>query len=419
MAISVRELPSKDGDHGTLLRPTLIHIEMGQTLELRTMLGYEAIPSSDFYQFTVDRRCNIQVIRQSDDIYAVHVAVALIDSRGKRICSLVASQSGIGEFHEIEPGTYKIVASLGMPVEVRDLRLQVTLLPSYVGMRCISSSGLRASARKLRGMKAVMNEGAWSETKEPHGGMFLRGISVSDQYMEGEITPASRAQPQWAVPLGPGAGSAGVHAYQNCQGVSWMELVRGVAHMKRSMGAMVVLYGHGFARMAPPMTARALMVEASGSEAHPGAKLRALMVEASGSEAMLDGSSGLWTGGRLRGISATDVGGTLRLVGTLQRLRGLTVEDSPAAGWINRSVGLQPAALDLHKPNAPMPPLHYKVRGDSITVFSATARMTQADARRPGAGYADSVACSFPAKPDAQEPYEKPPALKADDCSVP
>lgn len=128
-AISVRHKPDQDGGWGTLHRPKPLNLPLLGSARVRTRLGYEAEASNEVWAFTASTDLHLQVTRHSEDRYANCVTVALVDSGNRRVASLVASAGGVGEVATVPPGYYKIVASLGVPEQVR-LELEFSLSPA-------------------------------------------------------------------------------------------------------------------------------------------------------------------------------------------------------------------------------------------------------------------------------------------------
>ncbi|MCE2835490.1 MAG: hypothetical protein LW834_00580 [Cyanobium sp. 49614_E6] len=141
--ISVRQKPDQDGGWGTLRNPKRFELPLLQAHRLRSNLGYEAVPASEFWQFTTPARIRLQVDRISSDRYASSVGVALLDAGNQRVAPLVQSASGRGEPVEIAAGTYKMVASLGLAENLKDLIFELTATP--VGAALLSVAGLSSS----------------------------------------------------------------------------------------------------------------------------------------------------------------------------------------------------------------------------------------------------------------------------------
>ena len=127
--ISVRQKPDQDGGWGTLRQPKRFTLPLMTPHRLRSRLGFEAVPSSEFWQFTVSGRVRLQVNRLSEDRYANSVGVALLDASNRRVAPLVQSASGRGTAVEIGPGTFKVVASLGIAENIKDLVLEFLAEP--------------------------------------------------------------------------------------------------------------------------------------------------------------------------------------------------------------------------------------------------------------------------------------------------
>ena len=127
--ISVRQKPDQDGGWGTLSNPKRFTLPMLKPHQLRSRLGYEAVPASEFWQFHTTGRIRLRVNRLSDDRYANSVGVALLNAGNQRVAPLVQSNSGRGEPVEIGPGTFTIVASLGLAENIKDLVFELLATP--------------------------------------------------------------------------------------------------------------------------------------------------------------------------------------------------------------------------------------------------------------------------------------------------
>lgn len=148
--ITVREKPVIDQFHGTLVNPKPIELpEHGGVAEVSTELGYEAVPSTDVWLIRIPRLSHLRVDRLCDDRYAVHVGAALIDMNNKRVAPLVQSASGRGELVTVEPGTYKIVASLGMPVRLPAITFRLDVVQVSASIQALGLITLQGIA-KLR-----------------------------------------------------------------------------------------------------------------------------------------------------------------------------------------------------------------------------------------------------------------------------
>lgn len=136
--ISVREKPLANRGVGTLLHPKPIELpQTGKPQTFEVSLGYEAVPSTDVWQITVQRRSQLQLNRINNDPYVVHVAAALVDHNNRRVAPLVQSASGVGAVVDVEPGRYKIVISLGMPVMLKPVPFELFCTATSAGLRAV------------------------------------------------------------------------------------------------------------------------------------------------------------------------------------------------------------------------------------------------------------------------------------------
>ena len=147
--ISVRQKPDQDAGWGTLLNPKRFELPLLTPHQIKSHLGYEAVPSSEFWQFSLSGRVRLQVNRLSADRYANSVGVALLDQANRRVAPLVQSASGRGEPVEIGPGTYKVVASLGIAENIKDLVFEFLATPTGGSLRGAASASVRGTARPL------------------------------------------------------------------------------------------------------------------------------------------------------------------------------------------------------------------------------------------------------------------------------
>ena len=147
--ISVRQKPDQDAGWGTLLNPKRFELPLLTPHQIKSHLGYEAVPSSEFWQFSLSGRVRLQVNRLSADRYANSVGVALLDQENRRVAPLVQSASGRGEPVEIGPGTYKVVASLGIAENIKDLVFEFLATPTGGSLRGAASASVRGTARPL------------------------------------------------------------------------------------------------------------------------------------------------------------------------------------------------------------------------------------------------------------------------------
>jgi hypothetical protein len=148
--ISVRQKPDQDGGWGTLLHPKRFELPLLTPHRLKSRLGYEAVPASEFWQFSVSGRVRLQVNRLSADRYANSVGVALLDQANRRVAPLVQSASGRGEPVEIGPGTYKVVASLGIAENLKDLVFEFHTTPLGGALVAVGSLLLQGRGQLLR-----------------------------------------------------------------------------------------------------------------------------------------------------------------------------------------------------------------------------------------------------------------------------
>jgi len=162
--ISVRQKPDQDGGWGTLRTPKRFELPLLTPHKLRSRLGFEAVPASEFWQFNLSGRVRLQVNRLSTDRYANSVGVALLDANNQRVAPLVQSASGRGEPVEVGPGTFKVVASLGIAENIKDLVFEFLATP--VG------GALKAKALTwTQGAGVLLGRGA-------QDGRWLRGAAV-------------------------------------------------------------------------------------------------------------------------------------------------------------------------------------------------------------------------------------------------
>jgi hypothetical protein len=220
-AISVRQKPDQDAGWGTLRQPKRFELPLLSPHRIKSRLGYEAVPASEFWQFTVTGPVRLQVNRISKDRYANSVGVALLDENNQRVAPLVQSASGRGTPVEIQAGTYKVVASLGLAENLKDLVFEFLALPSggrirgagdlllggggMLTHRQLSGVGLmlplEASARRLAsrqlqaaGTAVVIGTAALQDPRRALQGAASMAISAQGvlhtavgQQMEGEV----------------------------------------------------------------------------------------------------------------------------------------------------------------------------------------------------------------------------------------
>jgi len=145
--ISVREKPLANRGVGTLLHPKPIELPLtGRVQTFEVSLGYEAVPSTDVWAIAVPRRSQLQLNRINNDPYAVHVAAALVDRQNRRVAPLVQSASGVGAVVDVEPGFYKIVISLGMPVLLKPVPFELRCTATSAGVQGLGQIKVLAQA---------------------------------------------------------------------------------------------------------------------------------------------------------------------------------------------------------------------------------------------------------------------------------
>lgn len=155
-AISVRQKPDQDAGWGTLQRPKRFELPLLTPHRIKSRLGYEAVPASEFWQFSISGPVRLQVNRLSKDRYANSVGVALLDQHNRRVAPLVQSASGRGAPVDIPAGTYKVVAALGIAENLRDLVFEFLALPIGARLQALGVFQLggqaAASSRALQGL---------------------------------------------------------------------------------------------------------------------------------------------------------------------------------------------------------------------------------------------------------------------------
>lgn len=133
--ISVRQKPDQDGGWGTLRQPKPLELPLLHPLQVRSKLGYEAVPASEFWCFELKGRSRLLVNRISTDRYANCVGVALLNRNNQRVAPLVQSASGRGVAVDVPAGFYKLVASLGIAELIKDLILEIEVTPLASALR--------------------------------------------------------------------------------------------------------------------------------------------------------------------------------------------------------------------------------------------------------------------------------------------
>jgi hypothetical protein len=134
MALTIREsffTGRGVGQIGTIAAPLAVEANLdhplGTTEVYPLRLGFEATPQTQYLGFNLLRRGSIRAVRSSDDIYIVHVGVALIgpnDTRARGGFPLIHTAGGDSGWHDIDPGFWWICVSLGMQIDIQfDLTL--------------------------------------------------------------------------------------------------------------------------------------------------------------------------------------------------------------------------------------------------------------------------------------------------------
>lgn len=197
--ISVRQKPDQDGGWGTLLNPKPLELSLAGPVQVRSRLGYEAVPSSEFWQFSTPGRARLQVNRLSPDRYACHVGVALLDENNRRVAPLVQSASGRGAMVEIKAGRYKVVASLGMAVAIKDLTLEFSIAPADTlkGLAAVTLGAMghlptaeRRESNFMRGRSDAAAEGI-AALLGASSGRHLSAMATVEAASTGRFQPSS------------------------------------------------------------------------------------------------------------------------------------------------------------------------------------------------------------------------------------
>lgn len=319
MAITIREPPNlagfnKGGTWGTLLEPRPFEIPIrldhgggvivGGVTELETTLGFEAEPSTDVWCFNLPHAAWLQVDRLCDDIYGIHVGVALVDGQNRRVAPLVQSVSGIGDEVEIQPGFYKLIAALGVPERIVNLRLRFTL--SIVGQPMFGLSFNRswgyadAFAEFLAGI-AFGGSVGWAD---PTGTQGLKGfaLGLSGGYLHIRLAYLVGLSDNYIV--------GGAHVLNSMRGVALGASVAGLASRQQWIYGLALCYGSGWGKMfEPPPPPRQLKGLSFNTGYGTGMMLLMTFGELRGES--LNTSSGTlqtYAYGRLRGLSFTYIG---------------------------------------------------------------------------------------------------------------
>jgi hypothetical protein len=145
--ISIRQKPDQDAGWGTLRQPKRFELPFLTPHRIKSHLGFEAVPSSEFWQFSTTGKIQLQVNRISADRYANSVGLALLDGNNKRVAPLVQSASGRGKPVLIPPGTYKVVASLGIAANLKDLVFEFFAAPIGARLKAVLWARFPATGR--------------------------------------------------------------------------------------------------------------------------------------------------------------------------------------------------------------------------------------------------------------------------------
>jgi len=192
--ISVRQKPDQDGGWGTLRQPKRFELPLLTPHRLKSRLGYEAVPASEFWQFSVSGRVRLQVNRLSADRYANSVGVALLDQANRRVAPLVQSASGRGEPVEIGPGTYKVVASLGIAENLKDLVFEFHTTPLGGALVAVGSLLLQGRGQLLRsGRSLVAAASLMASASGRLRASHLSGVGLVTASGSGTLAASARA----------------------------------------------------------------------------------------------------------------------------------------------------------------------------------------------------------------------------------
>lgn len=213
--ISVRQKPDQDAGWGTLSNPKRFELPLLTPHLLRSTLGFEAEPASEFWQFSINARVRLQVNRISEDRYASCVGVALLDQNNRRVAPLVQSAGGRGEPVEIGPGLYKVCASLGIAERLKELRLEFIATPvggALQGMVTTTAGGLGVMLRSGAGVRggAMATASGAAALQQPAGLLHGRGIAVAG----GAAVPGRRSA---VLRAEGGGGASGAAVLTPCQ----------------------------------------------------------------------------------------------------------------------------------------------------------------------------------------------------------
>lgn len=193
--ISIRQAPNQDAGWGTLAAPK--HLELPLLPPYRRIacrLGYEAVPSTEVFSFDAHGPRTIRVSRITEDRYGVHVGVALLDADNRRVASLVDTADGVGASHEIPPGRYKIIASLGVAVEVR-FELLIELSPGVVLTSTVRSAASGSGALAAAGGLQTTDGTAAADAGWASGRLAPTGLGAGDPGLAGDAAGRAAIAP--------------------------------------------------------------------------------------------------------------------------------------------------------------------------------------------------------------------------------
>jgi hypothetical protein len=242
---------------GTLLypRPLELNLSLAQTSSgpdqgepgwpfattvLRTTLGFEAMPSTDFWLFKLERETRLRAERISQDPYAVHVAVALINAfTNRRVESLVHSQDGIGPEVLLPPGTYKLVVALGLPEVISKIEIRLHAQVEQIRMTALAHGRGTATLRwRLQRMVGIAR-GRGTALLRNGRRRVLVGIAAGTGEAAGRIGLQRLLGRAWGV------GDLQGHLARSVVGVAWGT---GAAAARFSSGKSVLFtWGQGAA----------------------------------------------------------------------------------------------------------------------------------------------------------------------------
>lgn len=231
--ISVRQKPDQDGGWGTLRQPKRFELPLLTPHRLKSRLGYEAVPASEFWQFSVSGRVRLQVNRLSADRYANSVGVALLDQANRRVAPLVQSASGRGEPVEIGPGTYKVVASLGIAENLKDLVFEFHTTPLGGALVAVGSLLLQGRGQLLRsGRSLVAAASLMASASGRLRASHLSGVGLVTASGSGTLAASARALQGAAAVLVAGRGRLLAQSVAALRGLAQVGALSGSAKLR-------------------------------------------------------------------------------------------------------------------------------------------------------------------------------------------